>query len=835
MRLEQVYINLNTERLATPKGQQQRPDQQRQLSILEALNDPHPARLMLLGTPGSGKSTFVNHLALCLADAALAARHPAEQDQGDRLLARLTPHWQHGALLPIRIVLSDLAAFKPLTVARRGELAHFHDFLDTHLGGLNDARDQLRDALGTGHAILLFDGLDEVVDTTVLARVTECIEVVAGTYRQSPVLVTCRLLDYHHNSLRQLRGFSTERLAQLNDEQIAAFTDAWFAEYVASGRQTQASAGTFHQALADRPELREMASQPLLLTLMALVHAGKGRLPDTRALLYGECIELLLLHWRQEQDQPDLLDLLKLPRDRFNDRDLLKAIARLGFVAHTAGENMQDRSTPADLNRATIDDELRAIFRPYTRDPRRLDDLVSCTLHAIATRNGLLQQQSSEQGERYAFPHRSFQEFLAGYWISFQADYDALVLSRATQIHWHEAFRLMVGHQVLAQGQRGQPLSLARDLLQRGPVEQTLAGELLVLVGYERAASYLSDWAGTQGRWAKACATLHAITIAPPEQATASLRTRAALALGYLRYGALEGLTIVGGQATVMPDPRLLDPTTGNAPDGRYWCDMAPGTFWYGDDRRSKNMLQRMHLPYHFKIARFPVTNAEFAAFIAAGGYTNDAWWTPHGWRWRLSGGRPFSSEDNASPVNGPWLEHDRQFNAPTQPQVGVSWYEAVAYCHWITAQGHAQGWLPPEAEIRLPTSLEWEYAARGADSRQRYPWGDDQLTPEHANYAASGLGRPAPVGCFPKGRAAMSGAEDLVGNIGEWLATGRDTASEVKPMSDCPRDKWILLTWGDWSDGEERLYCVSRYWYNPYDRYFNLGFRVVWSRALIE
>ena len=126
-------------------------------------------------------------------------------------------------------------------------------------------------------------------------------------------------------------------------------------------------------------------------------------------------------------------------------------------------------------------------------------------------------------------------------------------------------------------------------------------------------------------------------------------------------------------------------------------------------------------------------------------------------------------------------------------------------------------------------------YAARGADSRQRYPWGDDQLTPEHANSRASGLGRPAPVGCFPKGRAAMSGAEDLVGNIVEWLATGANTASEVKPMSDCPPDEGILLTWGDWSDEEEHLYCGSRYRFNPNLRYSVQGFRVVWSRALIE
>ncbi len=102
---------------------------------------------------------------------------------------------------------------------------------------------------------------------------------------------------------------------------------------------------------------------------------------------------------------------------------------------------------------------------------------------------------------------------------------------------------------------------------------------------------------------------------------------------------------------------------------------------------------------------------------------------------------------------------------------IGVTWYEAAAFCAWLSEQlGDA---LPAGYVVRLPTEAEWEAAAahNGAGQRRLYPWGAREPTPELAIYNASGLRRPAPVGCCPAGAAAC-GALDLAGNVWEWTAS---------------------------------------------------------------
>ena len=821
MRLEQVYIGLNTERQADMQREQPG-DKTRAVPVLEAIGQPHPARLMLLGGPGSGKSTFVNHLALCLAGACLGERDPSESERGAALLSRLAPHWSHGALLPIRVVLRELAVFPPLRNASNGSLALLHAFLGHAIAPHAEALNLLIEALAAGRALLLFDGLDEVEAGRILVNITECISAVAGIYTRSPVLVTCRVLDYQANPQRQIPGFQTESLAPLDDVQINAFVDAWHAEIATTGRTMLGSAEGLRQALSASADLRAMARQPLLLTMMAVVHAGKGRLPDARALLYSECIELLLLRWRKEPDEPDLLAQLGLPD--FKESDLIKVMARIGFAAHNRSAQQPEKSDhPADLSRTAVRDELDAAFTYYQPDEERRAALVVRLLNAIATRNGLLLKQSSEGGEVYTFPHRSFQEFMAGYHIGLQDDYDRLVDERASQVIWHESLRLMVSYQALTQAPLGPTLQVIRDLLGNdAALVKTLAGELLSLVGYARAAGYRDRWAGPRGWWADACVTLRTVSTAASDLADAPLRARAGMALGQICYGPVETLTVPGTTPNA-PDPRLLDLKTGNSPNGRYWCPVEPGPFWYGDDRKGE--LQQKTLDDGFKIAHFTVTNAEYARFIAADGYRRQEWWTPEGWKFLQPGGHPYDDQEQLITLPRFWGDPD--LNSPLQPVVGVSWYEAAAYCMWLTEQGHQDGWLPKDAEIRLPTSLEWERAARHTDKRH-YPWGDDEPTAERANYDGSAIDTTAPIGCFPIG-AAVCGAEDMVGNVCEWMCSADEQPERVQ--KDFTPDTGVLLSRSYFSSDLEQLCCGSRDWGDPYYGYdYFRSFRVIWS-----
>lgn len=140
-----------------------------------------------------------------------------------------------------------------------------------------------------------------------------------------------------------------------------------------------------------------------------------------------------------------------------------------------------------------------------------------------------------------------------------------------------------------------------------------------------------------------------------------------------------------------------------------------------------------------YQVARFPTTNGMYARFVADGGYREARWWAEAIGDERWARGKIRDYEGRRD-VPAYWL--DGRLNNPAQPVVGVNWYEAAAYCRWLTAQlddGHV---------YRLPTEAEWERAARGPDGR-RYPWGDE-WSEGLRNCEQAGLGVTSPVGSSP-------------------------------------------------------------------------------------
>ena len=156
-----------------------------------------------------------------------------------------------------------------------------------------------------------------------------------------------------------------------------------------------------------------------------------------------------------------------------------------------------------------------------------------------------------------------------------------------------------------------------------------------------------------------------------------------------------------------------------------------------------------------FQISRYPVTNVQYRVFIVDGGYSERTYWTDEGWKWK-------EKEDITEPD---WA--GGAFDLANHPVVRVSWYEATTFCRWLTIRLQKIGALSDHEEIRLPTEAEWEKAARGTDERI-YPWGNDKITPELANYTDTGLGVTSTVGCFPRG-VSPYGCEEMAGNVWEY------------------------------------------------------------------
>jgi iron(II)-dependent oxidoreductase len=157
-----------------------------------------------------------------------------------------------------------------------------------------------------------------------------------------------------------------------------------------------------------------------------------------------------------------------------------------------------------------------------------------------------------------------------------------------------------------------------------------------------------------------------------------------------------------------------------------------------------------------FEIDTVPVTNGDYLAFVEDGGYARRELWSDAGWAWRRNAAaeRPlFWTADG----------RERRFDRrdpiePSLPVMHVSWFEADAYARW--------------AGKRLPTEAEWEKAAAwgpGADLPRRYPWGDDEPTPERANLDQLAFG-PLPAGCHPDGASAY-GVLGLIGDAWEWTS----------------------------------------------------------------
>ncbi|MGA9347945.1 MAG: SUMF1/EgtB/PvdO family nonheme iron enzyme [Anaerolineae bacterium] len=736
--------------------------------------------VVLLGDPGTGKTTFTNHLALCLAMDSLA--------HSERWLGRL-PDWPFGALMPVHIPLRELAAKAIAPTARRGRAGMLWDFLELNLHerGLEDYYPGLRTTLTEEGGIFLLDGLDEVPEADGRrVRVREAIQEFADLMQNCRFVVTCRTYAYQ-DPQEWLEGFQTYPVALFSPEQVETFIDGWYEALAPieqySTETVRVKAAQLKAAVdpESNPHLADLASRPLLLTLMADVHTSWGTLPEDRADLYAKCVDLLLVRWQQrkvsyDKDGNPVVEVGLLQALGVEKSELERVLFRVAYEVHERqGRSPQRGPRTADI----LESDLRAVLEPALGDPTKFDTAI----RYIRDRAGLLLWSGKQT---YTFPHRSFQEYLAACHLSNLPD-PVQATRRCIEDDlewWREVYLLEVGR---LREYLGLAVSLVDAICPEDCDELTEPTDdhwrALALAGRAMVELRLVQQIEEQRRHGEDTSFFEAKLNRVRDWLKALLET-----------GALPPVerAAAGDTLVHLGDPRPgvgVNPQTG-LPD-IVWCEVPAGPFLMGTQKEDiPALVERLggeagwyeaETPQHkvtlpaFYISRYLVTNAQFAAFVEASDYQERRYWTEAGWQWKGDPG-----PDTYGGV----------FDLPNHPVVGVSWYEAVAFCRWLTEHLRENGEIGPAQEVTLPTEAQWEKASRGTDGRI-YPWGNEP-DPNKANYDETGIGATSAVGCFPGG-ASPCGALDMSGNVWEWTRSlwGTDWS---KPRSGIPTNPMMVV-----------------------------------------
>ena len=777
--------------------------------------------LIILGDPGAGKTTFLKYLALRLA-----------QGQGEAL--RL------GARLPILVPLSAYAG------ALAEQDVPLDEFIVEHHRnrGIDLPLDAvLSEALAAGGALVLLDGLDEVRELSRRHLVVKRVEDFFSVQRRNgnKFVLTSRVVGYREVR-PSVEGLAECTLVDFEAEEIEQFVEKWTAalERAARGHTAVAAQEARREreellnAIHGKPGVRRLASNPLLLTILALMKRQGVALPERRAELYEKYVETLLNNWNLARG---------LDGRSGRELDVKQTVRVLAPLA------LWMQETSAGVGLAKREDVRRKLEEIYQArgipDPEQAAGQLLEDVHDYA---GLLLERGP--GE-YGFIHLTFQEYLAAVAIAQRGQSDLTPVVQALGAHvgddnWHEPTLLTIGYVGLVQQRDEAAGQVLAKLIEAAPGEP---GQAVALAG-EAAADV---WPGGMDEGSKARIVEALVRATGDHQRVSPVRRGAAgRALGKLN------------------DPRPEVATV----DGMQLCFVPPGPFWMGEGKET-GLEEGLTKPYW--IGRYPVTNAQFQEFVDAAGYGDGQWWREaeaagfwnsdgfqiplekHPWKGTLPDDMLKDLSDR-EPRDRPH-DHGEPYNLPNHPVVGVTWYDSLAFVGWLTARVREGAGLPDRWGIRLPSEAEWEKAARGglelpskplvralsdlrdvptaeADPlaftpnprpKRTYPWGidgeTDKANANHANYCDTKIQSSSAVGCFPAG-ASPYGCEDLSGNVWEWTMSLGDGRDDLAADEKSPR----VLRGGAFYDYPELARCAYRRRDLPDFRFNLAGFRLLLS-----
>ncbi len=815
------------------------------LKAVDAAKDPV---IVVTGAPGSGKSTLLRRLELDLASMALRSGNPQEP----------------------QTIFLPLNAFGQ----RKGEIPDPATWVAEYWARMTDGLSGF-DALLRRPLILLLDGLNEMPHTSHddyddrMAVWKTFLDRLVRDHPHVRVVFSCRTLDYGSKlTTKDLPRVPQVEITPLTSQQVQDFLELY------SPQNAQA----IWNQLKDSSQL-DLYRSPYYLTLL-IKQASDGKIPEGRAELFTGFVRAMLKR-EIDADNPRLRD-----QDLFQSRDqkrigqwqtiyelpargqLFNALAAFAFRLQTQSNN----GDGGDKSQVRVDyDEALDSLSEKIADEQQQENLLSAAADL---------QILDLPGDDVLFVHQLLQEYFAARYLAESIDAASTPeklaeLIKLAQVKWLEAdIKPSVQDELKTLAKSG----TLPDLPTTGWEETFMLAAAMVAVPDE----FLRSLANVNLPLAGHCAAQPDVTV--PDNVRQDLQQRL---VECSRDPAtdLRARITAGDALGTLGDPRF---EVRQGPLGRFlqppMVVIEGGMYAIGSDEgvdEDEAPRHEVHLA-PFSLGRFPVTNAEFKCFIDAGGYQDQRWWdTPAAQRWQRGEGTGKGSRDNwqhwrnrfknevgllaRTAEEQAWTEEQAQlwqdyckmadeafeamllerwpdqrhtqpaywnnpaYNAPNQSVVGICWFEARAYCTWLSAQ--------TEQCFRLPTEAEWEAAASGADGR-RYTWGD-AFDVTCCNTLDTKLRRTAPVGVFPSGdtppQVGQDGVADLSGNVWEW--TGSCYSPYPYKADDGREDASVeqarVLRGGSWLSSPGGVRSSVRVNPRPDDRFNYIGFRVLCSSPI--
>ncbi|MEG4279178.1 NACHT domain-containing protein [Microcoleus sp. MON1_C1] len=400
---------------------QQAYTQQQADSVLKVIDDVNYPYLVILGDPGSGKSTLLKYLAL--------------------QWAKLSPSQLQLRSQPIHLLI-ELRKYN--RSKDENECNNFLEFMErgsSWIGHLN--KSSLHKRLQAGCAVVMFDGLDEVFEVEKRNRIVDQIHNFTQTYPTVKVIVTSRVIGYQQQRLKNAQ-FHHFMLQDFEPEQIQEFIQKWHELTFTDRLKKAASLERLDKAIGESRAIRELAGNPLLLTMMAILNRNQ-ELPRFRAKLYEEASKVLLHKWDFEVKE-------KLNNDRLDpyviDEEVKQSICgRIAYTMQSSSKQLGNIISREDL-RQTITDSLSGLMGTGATACAKL------MVDQLRERNFILCFLGGYNEDYFAFVHRTFLEYFCAWELVRQFEKQrTLQLDGLIQIFrehwrdesWHEVLRLMAG------------------------------------------------------------------------------------------------------------------------------------------------------------------------------------------------------------------------------------------------------------------------------------------------------------------------------------------------------------------------------------------------------